>query len=586
MGKKRAATYSRVSSHTQNREDTYSLREQHDETARWCVSHGYEIVAEEQDVHSGGDLDERPGFSRIRDLIRLRKVDVIVAMTYDRLSRDITHQSVIRYECNTKGAQIQIELVAENIDDTPAGKLYQSVKGFMAEWQRADIRDKSLRGKRQRVREGRINPSYMPPYGFWWRDAAKSGFIIDPETGPIVAWIYDQVLSGKPLFDITSDLNRRGVLTGRDYYWMKSGQPEKVRHTVWREASLSKLLRNPVYYGKYESFRIRREAGLIEDKVTGATRKTIRFQPTDQDKRYDLPDAAPPIVTRDVWDAAKLKLAENRHFSSRSASPENTTLLRGGFVKCAFCKQGMYVRIQRRRDGSGDIKARYYMCLNHRGTYPRGCQGSGIVTHKLDPLIWDHMVRIFQDPQPLMNAAQREKDKGPNATTLESTRAVVADLDANLTKVARKIVLLGGEDDNDPLFVQYQALKARRAAAAEDLEELERQFEQEARRRYHWDNIANWVRTLADGSRELDTKEKRFILHAFGVSVLLAVGKGVEKPHYKLIVDTGAGRYVTLRYLHKDARHQPEIWDVEYEEGEESAESMGSSVVPTDLLSS
>jgi site-specific DNA recombinase len=86
---KRAALYPRVSSRGQEEEGT-SLGTQEQRCREYAAARGY-VVDEEhvyREVHTGTELWERPQLAKMREAVRRREVDVVVAFAIDRLSRE------------------------------------------------------------------------------------------------------------------------------------------------------------------------------------------------------------------------------------------------------------------------------------------------------------------------------------------------------------------------------------------------------------------------------------------------------------------------------------------------------------------
>lgn len=256
MARRRAATYARVSTVRQGGDDRYSLPEQEHGTRTYCEEQGYEHIAHLSEMHTGSELDERPQLTKIRNMIRRRQIDVLVLMQLDRLARDQFHQAVVFYECEQHG--VSVELATEKIDDTPFGRYMLLTKGFHAEQQRRDTREKSMRGKRQRVRAGLILATHSPLYGYLWPDDRKSRYVINPEIAPIVQRIFQDVLRGLSTYEIAVALNEEGVLTPLHYQYTRKGKAPPARGAEWQDRTVYAIVTNPAYYGNYEAFKTQR----------------------------------------------------------------------------------------------------------------------------------------------------------------------------------------------------------------------------------------------------------------------------------------------------------------------------------------
>ena len=117
-----AAIYCRVS--TAGQEDGTSLDTQEEACRRRATALGYVIGAVHREVHSGGDLFERPQLSVLRESVRRREVGIVIAYALDRLTRNQAHLGLLLSEAEYAG--VAIELVTERLEDTPEGRLLQS----------------------------------------------------------------------------------------------------------------------------------------------------------------------------------------------------------------------------------------------------------------------------------------------------------------------------------------------------------------------------------------------------------------------------------------------------------------------------
>src|SRR6516164_8934183 len=72
-----AVIYKRVSDTKQERDGT-SLETQEEYSRKYCEEQGYTVLAVEQDVHTGGDMED-PGIWRAMDYFREHRAGVFVA---------------------------------------------------------------------------------------------------------------------------------------------------------------------------------------------------------------------------------------------------------------------------------------------------------------------------------------------------------------------------------------------------------------------------------------------------------------------------------------------------------------------------
>ncbi len=148
----RAIVYSRVSTDAQER-DGSSLVTQERASQEYVNADGWTLLESIRDTASGYSLD-RPGIERVRQLLRQGAVDVVVAYAVDRLSRNQNHIGVLFDEVEQAGARL--EFVTEKFEDTAIGRFILAARAFIGEVEREKIAERTMRGKAERARSGKI----------------------------------------------------------------------------------------------------------------------------------------------------------------------------------------------------------------------------------------------------------------------------------------------------------------------------------------------------------------------------------------------------------------------------------------------
>ena len=99
----RAITYTRVSSDDQG--DNYSLPTQLAACRTYAEQHGMVIVAELSDIMTGSVL-ERPGLTKLRQIVGVGGCDVLIVYAQDRLTRSVAHMLLLRDELRAGGVAL------------------------------------------------------------------------------------------------------------------------------------------------------------------------------------------------------------------------------------------------------------------------------------------------------------------------------------------------------------------------------------------------------------------------------------------------------------------------------------------------
>lgn len=246
------AIYARVSSERQKEEKT--IESQTSALKEFAQAQNY-VVPEnwvfEDEGYSGATL-ARPGLERLRDLVSEGQVEIVLVHSPDRLSRRYAYQVLLLEEFSRQG--IEVHFLKGNAGQTPEEQLLVQFQGMIAEYERAQITERSRRGKRHRAKTGLVNVLSGAPYGYRYlkkTDGSDSCYVIDENEVPVVRQVYQWYTEeGLSLGAIARRLTEQGVPTRR-------GKARWERSVVWA------MLRNPAYvgraaYGKTESAERRR----------------------------------------------------------------------------------------------------------------------------------------------------------------------------------------------------------------------------------------------------------------------------------------------------------------------------------------
>src|SRR6516165_12254778 len=150
-----AAIYARVSSDKQKEGNT--IASQTAALRAFAKQRSFSVPDEwiiEDDGYSGATL-VRPGLERLRDLAAEGQIEAVLVYSPDRLSRKYAYQVLLIEEF----ARHHVETVFLKAPQsaTPEDNLLLQFQGMIAEYERAQILERSRRGKRHRARQGQIS---------------------------------------------------------------------------------------------------------------------------------------------------------------------------------------------------------------------------------------------------------------------------------------------------------------------------------------------------------------------------------------------------------------------------------------------
>lgn len=302
---KQVAIYCRVSSDHQATEGT-SLDSQLERCLDYCAERGYEVKGMFQEVWSRYDL-ERPKFDRVKGMIRNREIEGVVCYVFDRWSGDPDHRVLLRLECEKYG--VTLESVTQSIDlNTREGKLIDYIDGHASALERERILERTSRGTKQRVYNRKLPVTYREPYGYSWDKQSDTPRLVPNDNYATAELIIRLSQAGKSYDYIISELENRGILspTGRE---------------KWNKHTISHLIRNPVYAGRYYAFKS--EVVIPKHRrIESYGKSSQRRKPFDEWHHIPEITIENPILTWDEREVHLSQLKKRVNLASRNAKRE------------------------------------------------------------------------------------------------------------------------------------------------------------------------------------------------------------------------------------------------------------------------
>ncbi|WP_371381434.1 recombinase family protein [Sporomusa aerivorans] len=389
------AIYSRVSTDEQARTG-YSLQDQIQSCRQRLLSLGLANINDYIDDGYSGEFLERPALDKLRDDLRAGIIEHVCVYDPDRLSRNLTNQLILADEIEKSGAKLLF--ITGDYDASPEGRLFFSMRGAISAFEKAKIRERSMRGKRAKVLAGK--PIFSrPPFGYSC-DRKTDQYIIVPEEAEIVRSIFDYYVNKKyGTLPLAADLQANGIINTR------TGRP-------FSASVLHHILSNELYAGTKWSFTTYQK--LIAQKK----RKLIH-----RDKSEWVAITIPAIIDQETWEKACEIREQNKVLAKRNAKYE---YLLSSVIKCANCgyaMRGITFPKRTQKDYS------YYVCTAYINGNECDCR-TGIPVKELDEAVWDYIQKTYSKSYK-SNKGRRIKEK-----PRESTESHLANLKA------RKVAIL------------------------------------------------------------------------------------------------------------------------------------------------
>ena len=321
----RCGVYVRVSTDDQ-RDNGYSIDSQLRMIKEYCEKNEYDIVDVYNDAgHSGKDL-MRPEMQRLLKDIKSKKIDKLVAIKVDRLSRNNYDGFWLLNYCEEH--DVKIELILEPYDvSTTNGEMILGMNLVLGQRERKEIGARTKRAMEEMALE-RIPPS-KAPYGYI-RNKETGHLEVEPIEAEVVKEIFELCKQGN---------STRGIAT------IMKDNNAYLKQGKWKSDRVYKILTNSIYIGIFEYGKYKRKSQDI-----------LRVE-----------NYCEPIIDEVTWNATRNVLVKNKH----SNYGEYIHLF-SGLVKCPICGEIMSLS-ESFKYPSGKQKVYYHLrCKNHN------CSGFGL----------------------------------------------------------------------------------------------------------------------------------------------------------------------------------------------------------------
>ena len=390
-----AAIYARVSSEQQREENT--IASQTASLIQFAQGHDLEVPKEwvfEDEGYSGATL-ERPGLERVRDLAAEGQIQVVLAYSPDRLSRKYAYQILLMEEFARQG--VETVFVRAPQGASAEDQLLVQFQGMIAEYERAQILERSRRGKRHRAQAGEISVMSGAPYGYRYMrksDEAPAAYSVREDEARVVRRVFEMyTVEGLSIGEITRRINAEGIPTHK-------ASARWERSTVWA------VLRNSAYQGlacfgktrvsaRTRVLRPQRRRGVTTPCLTAGHERP-------PEEWIQIP--VPALVSQDCFFRAQELLQENK-IRSRRRTIEPSVVQ--GLVSCQKCGYAL----SRTSTRTSARKIHYYKCIGSDGWRKLGgpiCSNRRLIRQDLlDQIVWAEVIRLLEDPALIQHELDR-----------------------------------------------------------------------------------------------------------------------------------------------------------------------------------
>ncbi len=233
---KRAAIWARVSTSSQAETSLPSQVYRCKEKLEYV---GYVVTHVFEDDWSSLDLFASPKFQQLINLIRDKEIEALGIFDRDRLEAKGLQRLLFLSECQDAGVELVI-CQGPPIIDGPEGQIVELALAIGKERQVLRARQGSRDGLHDRAVKYGKPVTYRPIYGYDWDK--ENNRLVPNAQYPNLKLIFDMMIAGSTYFPVLQELKKRGILS-------PSGQLE------WNKTTLSGILHNPAYAGRFHALK-------------------------------------------------------------------------------------------------------------------------------------------------------------------------------------------------------------------------------------------------------------------------------------------------------------------------------------------
>ena len=243
-------------------------------------------------------------------------------------------------------------------------EFFFGMQGLMAQYQKAKIVANSKRGRRQKVKNGKI-PGVRRIYGYTF-DKDNDILVENPEERAVYNQMVDWILNGKGQRTDEPYLGCTGVVIA----WNSGTERRQVVSGYSQSYSKNPVYTGRFYYGKTEYKQRKGQTAIIK-------------KPEEEWQMVPVPAFIDDVTFDELQ--RKIKTLSR---ANRGARPKVTYLLKG-LVRCGRCGSAVVAGAPSRSKKTGEIMHHYYVCSGKTRRYLRLALGEKFTNAKV--VIGDRM---------------------------------------------------------------------------------------------------------------------------------------------------------------------------------------------------
>lgn len=442
-----AVAYARYSTDNQTEN---SIAYQLQKIEKYCKDNSIQLVDVYTDEGQSGTNLERAGFINMISAAKRKEFDAIIIYDISRGSRDVGDW--FNFRKIMASLNIRVISCTQNLGDiyNSSDFLTELISVGLGQHQVLETRQKSIAGVAVKAEQGKFLGG-IAPLGY---DIEEGNYVINPNEAAVVKKIFTMYADGSGYGEIINALN--GAVG-------KKGRP-------LGKNSISVILRNERYVGTY--FWNKRKVKLFRRWAGGDLNPDVTR----------IENAIPPIVDVDIWEAAQMRLNDNK---GKARNKAKRTYLLSGLIECSSCGASYvgHCVIGRKKPDGSRYETTYYTCGNKYRT--KSCKSKNINADELETFVMaqikeylrttdfaevsDHIAKQINEGREEVNAYKKTLEK-VNMKIKNGVNAILNG--ADLPELSEEITRLRSQKSELEEKIQFISVNKKQA----DPREIEKIF--------------------------------------------------------------------------------------------------------------
>jgi DNA invertase Pin-like site-specific DNA recombinase/uncharacterized protein YndB with AHSA1/START domain len=337
------------------------------------------LVIDEDQGQSGKKAENRSGFQRLMTEVSLNHVGMVLALELSRLARSNTDWHQLIDVCGIFNTLLcDQDAIYDSLDSND--RLLLGMRGAMSEYELVTLRNRLLRGSRNKAERGEL--FLAVPVGYLKTPTGEVVQEPDEQARGMVQLIFDKFAELGSAWAVFRYLSVHDLQLG--FRRQRGGRTGELEWKPPSPTRILSILRHPIYAGAY-AYGLHRTG--TPNPATGRPEGGKWFVPPEE-LPVLLRDRLPAYISWEQYLANQERLRQNRARSDTCGVPKRGMALLPGLVVCGKCGRRLSTRYKT------DKLPSYYCGTYWRLSLEESC--GHVTARPLDELVTREVLRALE----------------------------------------------------------------------------------------------------------------------------------------------------------------------------------------------